>query len=101
MIEAKKLDIELVDDAVSRILRVQFELGLFDDPYRYLDAEREKEVINHPDNHKAVLKMAKKSIVLLKNENQLLPLNKSDQRIALIGALANDNNKILFKVIKN
>ena len=95
LIEAKKLDIELVDDAVSRILRVKFELGLFDDPYRYLDAEREKEVINHPDNHKAVLEMAKKSIVLLKNENQLLPLNKSDQRIALIGALANDNNSPL------
>ena len=95
LVESKKVDIKLVDDAVSRILRVKFELGLFDDPYRYLDADREKEIIYHPDNHRGVLEMAKKSIVLLKNENQLLPLKKSNQTIALIGALANDNNSPL------
>ena len=95
LIESKKLDIKLIDDAVSRILRVKFELGLFEDPYRYLDAEREKEVLYHPDNQKGVLEMAKKSIVLLKNDNQLLPLKKKNQTIALIGALANDNNSPL------
>lgn len=95
LVDSKKVDIKLIDDAVSRILRVKFELGLFDDPYKYLDADREKEVIYHPDNHKAVLEMAKKSIVLLKNENQLLPLKKENQTIALIGALANDNNSPL------
>ena len=95
LIESKKLDIELVDDAVSRILRVKFELGLFEDPYRYLDADREKEVLYHPDNQKGVLEMAKKSIVLLKNKTQLLPLKKENQTIALIGALANDNNSPL------
>ncbi|MAV05234.1 MAG: glycosyl hydrolase, partial [Flavobacteriaceae bacterium] len=95
LIEAKKLDIELVDDAVSRILRVKFELGLFDDPYKYLNAEREKEVLYHPDNQKGVLEMAKKSIVLLKNKTNLLPLKKENQTIALIGALANDNNSPL------
>ena len=95
LIESKKLNIELVDDAVSRILRVKFELGLFEDPYRYLDADREKEVLYHPDNQKGVLEMAKKSIVLLKNKTQLLPLKKENQTIALIGALANDNNSPL------
>ena len=95
LIESKKLDIKLIDDAVSRILRVKFELGLFEDPYKYLDAEREKEVLYHPDNQKGVLEMAKKSIVLLKNDNQLLPLKKKNQTVALIGALANDNNSPL------
>ena len=95
LVDSNKVDVKLIDDAVSRILRVKFELGLFDDPYKYLDAEREKEVIYHPDNHKGVLEMAKKSIVLLKNENQLLPLKKENQTITLIGALANDNNSPL------
>ena len=95
LVDSNKVDVKLIDDAVSRILRVKFELGLFDDPYKYLDADREKEVIYHPDNHKGVLEMAKKSIVLLKNENQLLPLKKENQTIALIGALANDNNSPL------
>ena len=95
LVESKKLDIKLIDDAVSRILRVKFELGLFDDPYKYLNAEREKEVLYHPDNQKGVLEMAKKSIVLLKNKTNLLPLKKEKQTIALIGALANDNNSPL------
>ena len=95
LVESKKIDIKLIDDAVSRILRVKFELGLFDDPYKYLNAEREKEVLYHPDNQKGVLEMAKKSIVLLKNKTNLLPLKKENQTIALIGALANDNNSPL------
>ena len=95
LVNSKKIDIKLLDDAVSRILRVKFELGLFDDPYRYLDEKREKETLYHPNNQKAVLEMAKKSIVLLKNENQLLPLKKEYQNIALIGSLANDNNSPL------
>jgi len=95
LVNSNKVDVKLIDDAVSRILRVKFELGLFDDPYRYLDVEREKEVIYHPNNHKGVLEMAKKSIVLLKNENHLLPLKKENQTVVLIGALANDNNSPL------
>ena len=95
LVDSNTVDVKLIDDAVSRILRVKFELGLFDDPYKYLDVDREKEVIYHPDNHKGVLEMARKSIVLLKNENQLLPLKKENQTITLIGALANDNNSPL------
>ena len=84
-----------IDDAAKRILRVKFELGLFDDPYKYCDAQREKEVIGQPAFHEASLDMAKKSIVLLKNENQLLPLKKQGQKIALIGALASDKTSPL------
>lgn len=77
----------LVDEAVRRILTKKFELGLFDDPYRFSDETREKTVLNSPANHAAARDMAKKSIVLLKNDGQLLPLNKDTRTIALIGPL--------------
>ena len=85
----------ILDDAVRRILRVKFELGLFENPYKYCDEAREKEMIGNPKHHEAVLDMAKKSIVLLKNKNNLLPLKKEGQKIALIGALANDKTSPL------
>jgi len=90
-----KVNVGLIDDAVRRILRVKYELGLFDDPYRYCNEKREKAVINSKANHDAVLDVAKKSIVLLKNDSKLLPLKKSGQKIALIGALAADKNSPL------
>ncbi|WP_445455168.1 beta-glucosidase BglX [Flavobacterium sp. HNIBRBA15423] len=95
LVKLGKIKESLVDDAVRRILRVKFELGLFENPYKYCDEEREKRVIGSKENNEAVLDMAKKSIVLLKNEKQLLPLKKSGQKIALIGALANDKNSPL------
>ncbi len=95
LVEENKVDISLIDDAVRRILKLKFELGLFDDPYKYCDLEREKAVVNSKENHDVVLDMAKKSIVLLKNEGQLLPLKKEGQKIALIGALASDKNSPL------
>lgn len=95
LVKSGKVKESLVDDAVRRILRVKFELGLFENPYKYCDEEREKRVIGSKENNEAVLDIAKKSIVLLKNERQLLPLKKSGQKIALIGALANDKNSPL------
>jgi beta-glucosidase len=95
LVNEGKLEEALVDDAVRRILRVKYELGLMDDPYRYLDAQREKEVVGNPAHHEAVLDMAKKSIVLLKNERNLLPLKKNGQNVALIGDLADDKNSPL------
>jgi beta-glucosidase len=95
VVENGDVKMEYIDDAVRRILRVKFELGLFDDPYRYCDEQREKELLNHPDHHAAVLDMARKSIVLLKNEGKLLPLSKNQNKIAVIGALANDKNSPL------
>ncbi|WP_348800389.1 beta-glucosidase BglX [Flavobacterium adhaerens] len=95
LVKEGKVKESLVDDAVRRILRVKFELGLFDDPYKYCDEKREKESIGNKAHVEGVLDMAKKSIVLLKNEKNLLPLKKSGQKIALIGALANDKNSPL------
>lgn len=95
LVKEGKVKQELIDDAVKRILTVKFELGLIDNPYLYLDEKREKEVIGSKANHDAVLDMAKKSIVLLKNENQLLPLKKTGLKIALIGGLAADKNSPL------
>ena len=95
LVKEGKVKEALVDDAVRRILRVKFELGLFDDPYRYCDEKREKESIGNKAHVEGVLDMAKKSIVLLKNDKNLLPLKKSGQKIALIGALANDKNSPL------
>ena len=103
LVKEGKVKEELVDDAVRRILRVKFELGLFDDPYKYCDEKREKATIGNKANNDGVLDMAKKSIVLLKNipyplERSgagLLPLKKSGQKIALIGSLASDKNSPL------
>lgn len=95
LVNEGKVDEALVDDAVKRILTVKFELGLFDDPYLYCDPAREKSRINHPDNIAGVLDMAKKSIVLLKNENNLLPLKKNQKNIVVIGDLADDKNSPL------
>jgi len=95
LVDSGKVDISVIDDAVRRILKVKFELGLFDDPYKYCDPDREKDLIYHEDHQKAVLDMAKKSMVLLKNETKLLPLSKEQQKIAVIGALANDKNSPL------
>ena len=95
LVEDGKVDEALVDDAVRRILKVKFELGLFDDPYKYCDPEREKAVIGSEEHHAAVLEMAKKSMVLLKNDRDLLPLQKEGQRIALIGPLAAEKNSPL------
>ncbi|QSW88878.1 beta-glucosidase BglX [Flavobacterium endoglycinae] len=85
----------IIDDAVRRILRVKFELGLFENPYKYCDEAREKTDIGSKANNDDVLDMAKKSIVLLKNDKNILPLKKSGVKIALIGALANDKNSPL------
>lgn len=94
LVNQKKVDEKLLDESVRRILKVKFELGLFDDPYRYCNPEREKTIGS--ERHKAsVLDMAKKSIVLLKNEGGLLPLKKKGMKLAVIGALANDRNSPL------
>ena len=84
-----------IDDAVRRILTVKFELGLFDDPYRYCDDSRQEERLYHEAHQAGVLDMAKKSIVLLKNEGNLLPIKKDQKKIAVIGELGNDDNSPL------
>ncbi|MEN8765796.1 beta-glucosidase BglX, partial [Wenyingzhuangia sp.] len=95
LVREGKVEEALIDDAATRILQVKFELGLFDDPYKYCNKEREEKLLGHQKIQKASLDMAKKSIVLLKNENSLLPLKKKGQHIAVIGALASDKTSPL------
>ncbi|MNP93145.1 Periplasmic beta-glucosidase precursor [compost metagenome] len=95
LVKEGKVKEAVIDDAVKRILKVKFELGLFDDPYRYCDENREKETVGKAEFQEGVLDVAKKSIVLLKNEKEVLPLKKSGQKIAIIGALANDKTSPL------
>jgi beta-glucosidase len=87
LVKEKKISIILIDDAVKRILRKKFELGLFDDPFRYCDSVREKEALNNPEHTKIARKVASKSIVLLKNEQHVLPLSKNIKTIAFIGPM--------------
>jgi beta-glucosidase len=86
---------KVIDEAVRRILTVKYELGLFDDPYRYCDANREKAELLTPDHLAAARDMARKSIVLLKNENNLLPLKKNIGTLAVIGAMADSQNDMI------
>jgi len=83
-----KISIDAIDAAVKRILTAKFELGLFTDPYKYCDESRPPKEIFTKENKDFARKVSSESMVLLKNDNQLLPLKKSGT-IALIGPLAN------------
>lgn len=83
-----------IDEAVRRILRVKFMLGLFDDPYKYCNEAREKRETYSPEHLQAALEMAEKSMVLLKDSDQVLPLHKGEE-IAVIGQLANSTRDLL------
>lgn len=95
LVEQGKVDEAEIEEAAGRILRQKFKLGLFDDPYRYSDKQRAEKEILSEKNRAVALEMAKESIVLLKNENGLLPLKKDFDSIAVIGPLA-DNKKDLL-----
>ncbi len=92
LVGAGRVEQSLVDDAVRRILRVKFMLGLFDDPYRYSDAQREQQVVGKAEHLEAARDVARKSIVLLENRGNLLPLNKNGLTLAVIGPLADDKD---------
>jgi len=85
LVKDGKLKVQLIDDAVRRILHKKFEMGLFGDPFKFCNSEREQQQWNNSDNLKAEKVVAEKSIVLLKNENHLLPLSKQTKNVALIG----------------
>ena len=95
LITSGELDESLLDDAVRRILKLKFQLGLFDDPYRYSDPDREKSTLLTEEHLKIARETARESIVLLKNESNILPLKKTAQRIAVIGQLANSKDVVL------
>ncbi len=94
LVEEGKVSKATIDDAVRRVLKIKYELGLFDDPYKYCNIENEK--VQLSQEHLDVARdLARKSIVLLKNNNQILPLQKDKQKIGVIGALANDKDSPL------
>lgn len=87
LVKDGKVPMALIDDAVKRILQKKFELGLFDDPYRFCDATREQAALNNTEHARIARQVAAKSIVLLKNNGRLLPLSKETRTIAFIGPL--------------
>ncbi|MBN2972955.1 beta-glucosidase BglX [Roseomonas aeriglobus] len=83
-----RVSLATIDDAVRRVLEMKYRLGLFQDPYRYSDASREKANVMTPAFLEAARDVARKSMVLLKNQNDVLPLAATAKTIALIGPLA-------------
>lgn len=92
LVKEGKVDENLIDDAVKRVLRVKFKMGLFEDPYRYSNPEMAKQ-LNMEEHLQVARDVARKSIVLLKNEKNILPLKSAGKKtIAVIGPLANDKD---------
>ena len=94
LVEEGKLSEDLIDNSVRNVLRMKFRLGLFENPYTDVDFfEKNNLKKNYKDS--IALQLAKESIVLLKNENDLLPLKKDLKSIALIGPLADNHEDVL------
>lgn len=87
LVEEKLVSEELIDDAVLRVLRLKNSLGLFENPYKNIDNREENDLLSNKENLELARRLTTKTIVLLKNENNILPLNHK-QKIALIGPYA-------------
>ncbi len=85
LMETGGVSVDRVDEAVRRMLRIKFALGLMDDPYRYLDKAREESTVYRQEYLDIARDMARKSIVLLKNDNNVLPLETTIGKLALVG----------------
>jgi len=94
LVHAGDVPMAVLDESVRRILRLKEAIGLFDNPYRSLDPAREADQ-SHIAEHDALARdTARRSVVLLKNEAELLPLKKQGQKIALIGPFVQDRDNI-------
>jgi len=94
LVEEDKVSEKTITEAARKILVMKYRLGLFDDPYRYHNEQREEETFYKPEYLAKAQDMARKSLVLLKNENKVLPLSKN-QKIALVGPLVKDEYHII------
>ena len=94
-VHAGKLPVATVDDAVRRVLRAKYRLGLFDNPYRNCDESLEKSQTLTADHRDAARTMARESMVLLKNKGNVLPLSKQIRTLAVIGPLADNPRAML------
>jgi beta-glucosidase len=92
--EEKKVTLQEIDLACRRILEAKYRLGLFDDPYRYINDARAAANILTAENRKAAREIAARTMVLLKNNRNVLPLQRNGT-VALVGPLANDKNNML------
>lgn len=92
LVQEGKVDPRLIDDAARRILVKKFEMGLFDDPYRFSSEKRQKEQLNNQEHRKFGREFGSKSIVLLKNQKNILPLSRSTKTVALIGPFAKETS---------
>ncbi len=90
LLKEGKISQKDLDDAVRRVLRMKFALGLFEDPYRFSDLSREKKYANHKEHLEFSREFGSKSMVLLKNKGNLLPLSKEVKTVALIGPFAKE-----------
>ena len=94
LVKEGEIDESVLNRAVRRVLRLKYDLGLFEDPYRYLDAQTEKEVVHSKELMDHALEAGKRSMVLLKNEpfkgKKILPVRKAPSRIAVIGPMADN-----------
>jgi beta-glucosidase len=95
LVRSGRLPESVVDEAVRRVLRVKKVLGLFDNPYRSLDPRRAATDVRRPEFIALAREAARKAVVLLKNEEALLPLPKSGKSIALIGPFVSDRANAL------
>ncbi len=93
-LEEGKVSMADIDKACRRVLEAKYKLGLFDDPYRYIDEKRAEVEILSAENRAVARDAAARSSVLLKNENNILPLKRGGS-IALVGPLANNKNNML------
>ena len=93
LVAEKKIEISQIDDAVARILRVKFRLGLFDEPYTKELTEQERYL--QKEDIALAARLAEESMVLLKNEKNLLPLSSTVKRVALIGPMVKDRSDLL------
>jgi beta-glucosidase len=89
------VNIKTIDNAVRRILNLKYELGLFEDPYRYSNTQRQKEKVMTPEHLEFARDFARRSIVLLKNNNNILPLSKDIKTLAVIGPLADSQKDMI------
>jgi beta-glucosidase len=94
LVKSGQIDIALIDKAVLRVLAIKEALGLFDNPYARSDAAREQTTLDHADHKALAVKLAGESLVLLKNETNLLPLS-AQGRLALIGPFALDRDNLM------
>ena len=95
LVRENRIDMNEIDASVERILRAKYALGLFEDPYRFLDNQRESREVLSASAMALARKAAASSMVLLKNANALLPLSKQTKRIALVGPLANNRAEVM------